>query len=409
MNAPRIRPSLRLLRIFQAVVDQNSFGAAAQCIGVSQPAVSQSIKRLETLLGATLLDRRRTACGASELGAILHVRTQRLFRQIELALSEPQIGAPFADARRAANLAQHITECQMRALVAIDQAGSFANAARRLDAAEPSIQRAARDLERILRRPLYTRSMRGLTTTRAGSELARRWQLALREIDDALDEIEGARGASTARLSVGALPLSCSALLATTINDLTEEFPKARIAISEAAYEPLLQQLRSGRIDILFGVLRQSDCVADVAEQSLFCDAYAIVVRRSHPLASKKGKIGIDDLARYEWLAPTGAVPRRQAIEALFAGGGHTPHIAVETHSLPTQKALLAVSDRITLLTRREADFEARGGLFAILEFDGLVPRRPDGLATRSDWRPTALQRRFIELMEVNARSLVPA
>ena len=409
MNAPRIRPSLRLLRIFQAAAEQNNFGAAAEHIGVSQPAVSQSIKRLEALLGVTLFDRRRTACGPSEFAAILHVRTQRLFRQIELALCEPQVGAPFADARRAAGLAQRITECHMRALVTIDETGSFAHAARRLDAAQPSIQRAARDLEAILRRPLYARSAHGLTTTRAGSELARRWRLALREIDDALDEIEAMSGASTARLSIGALPLSCSALLAATINDLAAEFPKARIAITDAAYEPLLHQLRSGRIDLLFGVLRQSDCVEDVAEQSLFYDAYAIVVRRAHPLARKSGTITTDDLARFEWLAPSGTVPRRQAIDALFAGSGRTPLIAVETHSLPTQKALLAVSDRITLLTRREADFEARNGLFTILEFEELVPRRPDGLATRRDWRPTPLQRRFIELMEVNARSLVPA
>ena len=46
-----------LLRTLIAVVDLRSFTSAAQSLGVTQPAVSAQIKRLQSLLGADLLDK----------------------------------------------------------------------------------------------------------------------------------------------------------------------------------------------------------------------------------------------------------------------------------------------------------------------------------------------------------------
>ncbi len=46
-----------LLRTLVAVVDLRSFTKAAQSFGVTQPAVSAQIKRLQFLLGFDLLDK----------------------------------------------------------------------------------------------------------------------------------------------------------------------------------------------------------------------------------------------------------------------------------------------------------------------------------------------------------------
>jgi DNA-binding transcriptional LysR family regulator len=48
---------LRMLRHFLAVVEQGSFTRAAKGLGLSQPAVSQSVQRLERQLQLTLFDR----------------------------------------------------------------------------------------------------------------------------------------------------------------------------------------------------------------------------------------------------------------------------------------------------------------------------------------------------------------
>src|SRR5919198_2538060 len=54
-----------LLRTLVSVVDQRSFTRAAQSLGVTQPAVSAQIKRLQFLLGYELLD--KSAPGVSLL------------------------------------------------------------------------------------------------------------------------------------------------------------------------------------------------------------------------------------------------------------------------------------------------------------------------------------------------------
>ena len=48
---------LRQIEYFQAVVEQNSFTAAAEQCNISQSAISQQIQALEELMGVKLLNR----------------------------------------------------------------------------------------------------------------------------------------------------------------------------------------------------------------------------------------------------------------------------------------------------------------------------------------------------------------
>lgn len=49
--------NLHLIRIFYAVVQEDSFSGAANALHISQPAVSQGVRELEGQLGLTLIDR----------------------------------------------------------------------------------------------------------------------------------------------------------------------------------------------------------------------------------------------------------------------------------------------------------------------------------------------------------------
>jgi DNA-binding transcriptional LysR family regulator len=67
-----------LLRTLVAVVDMRSFTKAARSLGVTQPAVSAQIKRLQFLLGYELLDKRAPGVSLTPRGDIVVNHARRL-------------------------------------------------------------------------------------------------------------------------------------------------------------------------------------------------------------------------------------------------------------------------------------------------------------------------------------------
>ncbi len=70
--------SRRLLEQFLAVVREGHFGRAAEQLGMSQPPLSQSIQRLERMLGVRLLDRGSAGAKPTAAGEVFAADAQRL-------------------------------------------------------------------------------------------------------------------------------------------------------------------------------------------------------------------------------------------------------------------------------------------------------------------------------------------
>src|SRR5919198_852176 len=67
-----------LLRTLVSVVDQRSFTRAAQSLGVTQPAVSAQIKRLQFLLGYELLDKSAPGVSLTPRGEMVVTQARRM-------------------------------------------------------------------------------------------------------------------------------------------------------------------------------------------------------------------------------------------------------------------------------------------------------------------------------------------
>jgi LysR family transcriptional regulator of gallate degradation len=400
-------PSLRQLRAFEAVARLQSISGAAAEINLSQPGLTQTIDRLEAQLKTSLFERRRSGSYLTDLGRIFLPRVLRFFEHIRSALCEPIVGTPFSERQSSRPLENNITGSQVRSLIAISESGSFDRAARHLGVSQPSLHRSARDLERVLRRTLYQRTARGFTTTSQGAELARRFKVALREIEYGIEELHAAHGVVISRITIGNIPHSQTHLLSAAINEFSALYPDACVQVLDGHYEALLDDLRAGRLDILFGVLRRPPWALDVEEELLFPNPYAVVARRDHPLARRK-TITLRDLAGYQWIMPGSGTPRRQAFERMFEGRTELPKVSIETTSMEIYKTVLATSDRITLMSQLEARLDDHFGL-KVLPFQSPVLRRSDGIATRAGWKPTGIHRKFLELLRAHARVLARA
>jgi DNA-binding transcriptional LysR family regulator len=355
--------------------------------------------RLEAELGVRLFERRPEGAFATDEGAIFRRRTDRFFDQMAEAVSQASGG------RKAGNrLSALITSAQLRALLAIWRHGSFRAAARALALAEPSLQRPARELEQIIGKPLYKRTAAGLAVSDLGAELARRCALAQSEIGSAREEI-GRSFAGVASLRIGVLALAPRHLLARATEQLLLQDRTHRVEVREGSYTNLVQELNKGGIDILMGALRAPPPVADLLEERLFEDPYAIVCRRGHPLLGQKD-VHAHDLAPYEWIFPSEGLPRRAVLNA-FLKRTKLPHVVqFETSCEATISALLTTSDRISILSRRHIELDGHQALAFIDGLDVAHAPRYVGLTYRASWLPTPFQSAFLKEIRTSCAAL---
>jgi DNA-binding transcriptional LysR family regulator len=74
---------IRQLRYFVAVAEDRHFRRAAERIHVAQPAISESIRKLEAELGVRLLDRTSRSVDLTPAGSVLLDDARRILRDIE--------------------------------------------------------------------------------------------------------------------------------------------------------------------------------------------------------------------------------------------------------------------------------------------------------------------------------------
>jgi len=95
MKTMETLPTLKQLRHLVALADQRHFGKAAKACFVTQSTLSASLKELETLLGAALVDRTRRRVAFTPLGEETVERARRLLDEAgELAASARAAAEP---------------------------------------------------------------------------------------------------------------------------------------------------------------------------------------------------------------------------------------------------------------------------------------------------------------------------
>jgi DNA-binding transcriptional LysR family regulator len=394
---------LRPLRAFVEVATDGSVSGAARALHVSQPAVTQAVAGLERDLGVSLFTRGNTGMACTAEGRLLLARAVRILDQLATGLQETSVAREDEIRRAGRDSLRSVTAAQLQALVAVDDAGSFAAAARALQVSRAALHRAARSFERSAGAVLFERTSFGVRPTRQAAELARRIRLASAEYVQAREEIGARTSPVRGRTVIGAMALSRSWLVPRAVLAFTALWPDHEISILEGAYDALLDALRHGRADILVGALRNPAPTSDVIQQPLFEDPLAIVVRAAHPLLRRR-RAGVRELAAYPWIVGREGSPLRQKFADLFAGSSvDPPPNPVECNSLAAARELLMGSDRMMLASAQQVRRELDMRLLALLPHPQGTVTRSIGLTMRRDWHPTERQRALLDLLRVTA------
>ncbi len=379
--------NLRHLRIFAAVVDAGSITQAAARVGLSQPAVTQAIARLEEQLSSELLKRTRQGVFPTEAGKTFAARTIRALGILDAAAS---VVGP--------RLSLTATAAQLTAFAALEGTGSSVAAAQSLGIAQPTLHRAAGAIQKEATVPLLERTSRGLVPTRSGAAFARAIRLTFAEMEQARMELADMQGHEVGVITIGALPLSRATCLPAAIAHFRVHRPRLELRIIDGPYGELLDGLLSGSIDFIVGALRDPPPSPGVNQTPLFSDDLVLVAGTDHPL-TRRDAIDRADLLPYPFVVAAAGTPTRQHFRRLVALHSDWEAGVVESGSMIFMRELLRASHHLGCVSRLQAEAEVRIGSLAILPFSMNGTARSIGITTRKDWQPTRNQAELIALI----------
>jgi DNA-binding transcriptional LysR family regulator len=106
----------------------------------------------------------------------------------------------------------------------------------------------------------------------------------------------------------------------------------------------------------------------------------------------------MEQLAAYPWIVAPANTPLREQWETLFPEG-MMPATPVECGSVMIIGRLLTEANFLTLLSPDQVALQIRSGLLTQVGPALEGTKRVVGITTRRSWRPTATQRRFLEML----------
>ena len=217
---------------------------------------------------------------------------------------------------------------QLRAFVAIAEAGTFTAGALRVHVTQAAISMQIRQLENELGAKVFVRAPRHVILTEAGEHLLRRARHMLREHDAAVDEIAELAGAERGRLRIG----SASAMvltdeLPTILTELRKQHPAAEIAVASGTSETLVEQILAGELDIAFVSLPVD--ARGIQTERLSDDQLVAIASPRHKLAKQK-TISAYTLAGERLILGERGGNTRRLIDQFFAQAGVTLRVAME-------------------------------------------------------------------------------
>ena len=214
-----------------------------------------------------------------------------------------------------------LTPDALSMLLAIQEAGSFAAAARRLGLVPSALTYRVRQIEDALDVLLFDRSSRQAKPTEAGQELLREAKRLLQDVDALANRVK--------RVATGwesVLTVAVDSIIArSVVMELCEGFlalnPPTRLRIRYETLSGTLAALKSGQADLAIGVFITPSSHPELMHESLGHVSFVYAVAPHHPLAQAAEPLSDAVLQQHRAVAVADSVPRGEGVTIGLLGG----------------------------------------------------------------------------------------
>lgn len=167
-----------------------------------------------------------------------------------------------------------LTIRQLRAVLAVADAASFTDAAKRMHVAQSSLSRSVADVERLVGGRLFERTPRSVELTPLGVDFVRVASLALEGHETGMRHIGGLLDGSHGSIRLATLPSLAATLLPPIVAGFRQRFPAVDVRIVDALLDEVLDHVRTGDVDLAITVIEKDHrgtTFQDLATDRFFC------------------------------------------------------------------------------------------------------------------------------------------
>ena len=212
----------------------------------------------------------------------------------------------------------NVTLRQLRAFVAVAQAGSFTDAAANLHITQSALSGLIKELEQALGVQIVHRTTRRLQLSGVGKEFLPLSARILEDLDTALQAIADLKELKFGVVRISVPQLMACTLMAEAVGAFADAFPQLDVRLTDCVVEDVLPKVQSGEVD--FGIGPERPNLQDIGAQPLFEMPFMAVFPPTHPLARSQ-HLTWADLLRYPLISLQGEYTQMLRAELQAAAG----------------------------------------------------------------------------------------
>lgn len=285
---------------------------------------------------------------------------------------------------------------QLRAFVAVAEAGTFTAGAAVVHITQSAISMQIRQLEEETGMQLFVRAPRRVILTQAGERMLERARNILREHDATLLEMSEMAGQERGRLRIGSASANISSeSLPPVLKTLREHHPQMEIFVKTGTSESLVQQILTGELDMALVSLPVE--AHGIKTETLMRDALVAIVSPEHRLA-KQRVVSAYTLAGEKLILGERGGNTRRIIEQFFAEAGVRPMVSMEMNRLAAIKRMVEANMGVGIVPSQAVREEVEEGQLVALWIEGAQINWELGLARLSASYDAPICQSFIEV-----------
>ncbi len=297
---------------------------------------------------------------------------------------------------------------QRRNFIAVIEAGTIRQAAKKLHLSQSSISKSLQQLEEEIGVEILHSGARGVAPTAAGEALLARAKMIEAELRHARNDVQMIQGAQVGEIRVAASPSVAMGLLPRAVVAFQSARPRVSVRISEAVYPDMLPAIRRGDVDVAICLVPARPRDETLNFVSLVKDRLVPAVRANHPFIGAR-KLKLADVLDLDWINYRRSHTGLDVFEQTFASNRlPLPKSMIECTSFACARALVENGDYVTLMPSQLFFDDSKPSSIALLELDSPMPPWQVAVISHAKHELSAVCLAFLGEIERIAGGIVP-